>query len=216
MSSLDHLHRKTVARRLVEESAHRQVIIFTHDLTFLFELKREAEAQNIIPHYQHVHRRSNKPGYVSGSMPLKAQPGLELANTLRSELKAIKHEFDDYSQAKREIIVKGFLEKFREAWDQGVADFIMPVLGRFDNTIRGNSLYKLAVLCEEDVKTVTSARSRLSEEMHVNSEALNPAEVSHADMVAEVAALENWLQDIKERQKNPGKRKAVIPRIRSL
>ena len=45
MSSLDHIHRKAVAARLIEEAQHRQVIVFTHDLTFLFELRREAEAQ---------------------------------------------------------------------------------------------------------------------------------------------------------------------------
>jgi len=210
MSSLDHLNRKTVAKRLVEEAAHRQVIIFTHDLTFLFELKRAAEANSITPHYQHVHRRNNEPGYISGALPLKARPGLELVNSLRSELKAIKHEFDSYSHAQREITVKGYLEKFREAWDQGIADFIMPVLGRFDNTIKGGSLNKLLVLSDEDVKTVTAARSRLSDEMHVNSEALNPAEISHADLVSEVAILENWLASIKERQKNSNQLKRPL------
>ena len=38
MSSLDHIHRKSVAARLVEESQHRQVIVFTHNITFLYEL----------------------------------------------------------------------------------------------------------------------------------------------------------------------------------
>ena len=37
MSSLDHKYRRRVAKRLVEEAAHRQVIVFTHDLTFLFD-----------------------------------------------------------------------------------------------------------------------------------------------------------------------------------
>jgi predicted ATPase len=44
MSSLDHIHRRAIAARLVEEAAHRQVIVFTHDLAFLFELRRETEA----------------------------------------------------------------------------------------------------------------------------------------------------------------------------
>jgi FtsP/CotA-like multicopper oxidase with cupredoxin domain len=29
------------------------------------------------------------------------------------------------------------IEQFREAWDQAIADFIYPVLGRFDNHIKG-------------------------------------------------------------------------------
>ena len=207
ISSLDHLHRKTVSKRLVEEAQHRQVIVFTHDLAFMFELKREAEAQDHSVHYQHVHRRQNKPGHVKDELPLKAKPGLELANLLRKELKAMKSEFDGYSETKRTVTAKGVIEEIREVWDQGIADYIMPVLGRFDNRISGGSLFKLAVLNDADVESVTSARRRLSEELHLYSEALNPSEVTHSDLVDEVAKLETWLQDVRERQQ-----KAIAPK----
>ena len=110
--------------------------------------------------------------------------------------------FAGYSETKRNVLAKGFIEKFREAWDQGIADFIMPVLGRFDNKIAGGSLFKLEVLTDADVKIVTAARHRLSEDLHFHSEALNPSEVSHSDLVAEVTKLESWMSNIKLRQKN--------------
>jgi hypothetical protein len=100
------------------------------------------------------------------------------------------------------MFCKGFLEQMREAWDQGIADFIFPVLGRFDNHIKGNSLFKLLVLTEDDVKTVTAARGRLSEEMHASSETLNPETVAHATLVSEIAKLETWLSEILDRQKD--------------
>lgn len=90
MSSLDHIHRKAVAARLVEEAAHRQVIVFTHDLTFLFELRREAEAKSQPVQYQTVYRRSERPGYIEGELPNKARSALQLANALRSELKSVR------------------------------------------------------------------------------------------------------------------------------
>lgn len=201
MSSLDHIHRKAVAARLVEEAAHRQVIVFTHDLTFLFELRREAEAKAQNVHYQTVSRKQNKPGHIEAELPMKAKSAMQLSNSLRSELKAAKPDFDKWPDAKRTIFCKGVMEQLREAWDQGVADFVFPVIGRFDNTIKGNSLYKLAILTEEDVKTVTAARGRLSEEMHTSSETLNPETVSHADLSAEVTKLEEWLTSIAQRQK---------------
>ena len=43
VSSLDNMHREAVAKRLVAEAATRQVIVFTYDLAFLFELNRAAE-----------------------------------------------------------------------------------------------------------------------------------------------------------------------------
>jgi AAA domain len=201
MSSLDHMHRKSVAARLVEEAAHRQVIVFTHDLTFLFELRREAEAKvGTEIHYQTVTRRQGRPGYVDPELPMKAKSARQLANALRSELKAVKSEFASWNEARRTIFCKGIIEQLREAWDQGIADFIFPVLARFDNTIKGSTLYKLAVLSDRDVEVVTAARQRLSEEMHSSAEALNPETVSRDDLVAEVAKLEQWLTDITNRQ----------------
>ena len=67
------------------------------------------------------------------------------------------------------------IEQTREAWDQAIADFIYPVLGRFDNQIKGGSLYKLAVLQDNDVTSITEARKRLSEDLHASAQTLNPA-----------------------------------------
>jgi hypothetical protein len=202
MSSLDHIHRKAVAARLIEEAQHRQVIVFTHDLTFLFELRREAEAQARPVHYQTVCRKQSRPGYVEGELPMKAKSAQQLAHSLRSELKeAREQQFDSWPDARRTIFSKGIIEQLREAWDQGIADFIFPVLGRFDNNIKGTSLFKLAVIDDEDVKTVTAARGRLSEELHSSSETLNPETVSHADLLAEVMKLETWLASFAQRQK---------------
>ena len=44
VSSLDHWRRLNVARRLVEEAKSRQVIVFTHDTSFLGQLCDEIEA----------------------------------------------------------------------------------------------------------------------------------------------------------------------------
>jgi energy-coupling factor transporter ATP-binding protein EcfA2 len=202
MSSLDHIHRKAVAARLIEEAEHRQVIVFTHDLTFLFELRREAEARSRALRYQTVCRKQSRPGFVEGELPMKAKNALQLANTLRSELKEAKYQFDDWPDGRRTIFAKGIIEQLRETWDQAIADVIFPVLARFDNSIKGNSLFKLAVLSDEDVKTVTPARGRLSEDLHTSAETLNPEMVRHSDLVAEVGKLETWLADIMQRQKD--------------
>jgi hypothetical protein len=203
MSSLDHIHRKAVAARLIEEAEHRQVIVFTHDLTFLFELRREAEAKDRPVHYQTVCRRQSRPGFVEGELPMKAKSAQQLAQSLRSELKVAKQQhFDTWNDAKRTVFSKGMIEQLREAWDQGIADFIFPVLGRFDNSIKGTSLFKLAVMDEGDVKTVTAARGRLSEDLHTSAETLNPATVTHDDLLAEIVKLETWLASIIQRQKD--------------
>lgn len=201
MSSLDHKYRKRVSKRLVEESAHRQVIIFTHDLAFLFELKREAEEQELEINFQHVKKKTGVSGHIDDELPMKAKSAYSISGSIKSELKALKGQFGSFNEVKRTIIAKGIIAELRAAWEQGIADFIYPVLGRFENGVKGNSFFKLAILNDTDVSIVKAARSRLSENLHHSSEVLNPAEVSHADMVKEVQILEAWLLDIQARQK---------------
>jgi hypothetical protein len=190
------------SNRCRKTRSNGKVIVFTHDLTFLYELRREAEAKSQTIHYQTVPRRGDKPGFIEGQLPNKARSAIQLANALRSELKAVKYEFDNWPEVRRTVFSKGMFEQFREAWDQAISDFIYPVLGRFDNQIKGGSFYLLAVLQDNDVFAITEARKRLSEDLHVSAQTLNPASVSHAQLVDEVKKLEAWVEDIHGRQKS--------------
>ena len=201
MSSLDHKYRRRVARRLVEEAAHRQVIVFTHDLTFLFDLQREAGAAEENVHYQNVHRVQSEPGYVSGDLPMDAKSAWPMAQVLRSELKSVRGDFDNWPEARRSVFADGFIGKLRKTWEQGIADLIHPVMSRFNSQIRVSSLHKLAIVNEADVIAVRAARSRLSEDLHASPETVNPSETTHAELLAELEILEEWLKDVKERQK---------------
>ena len=200
MSSLDHIYRERVAKRLTEEAQHRQVVIFTHDLGFLFEVIRECNTIDVPHKFQHVKRRGKTPGYITADLPLKAKAAPELVAALRTELKDLKGQLDTVNETRREILIKGVIEKLREAWDQVIADFIAPVLGRFDNQIKGNSLFKLLVLTQDDVDLITSARGRLSEDLHNTAGVLNPIEVSHKQLVAEVTIIHEFIEDMKHRK----------------
>ena len=201
MSSLDHKYRRRVAKRLVEEAAHRQVIVFTHDLTFLFDLQREAAAQGQSVHYQNVHRVQSRPGHVSNDLPIDAKAAGPRAEALRSELKKVRHDFDNWPEARRSVFADGLIGKLRKAWEQGIADLIQPVMSRFNSQIKGSSLHKLAILNEDDVISVRAARARLSEDLHASPETINPSETTHAELLEELKMLEAWLKDVKERQK---------------
>jgi hypothetical protein len=60
--SLDHKFRRRIARRLVIESKSRQVIIFTHDLSFLLMLQEFAESFNCEMHIKSIERTLSTPG----------------------------------------------------------------------------------------------------------------------------------------------------------
>lgn len=168
-------------------------------------MRREAEATGCPIQFQTVRRKQAGPGYIEVELPVKAKSAQQLTATLRSVLKAAKGQFEQWPEMKRTLFCKGVIEQLREAWDQGIADFILPVLGRFDNHIKGSSLFKLAILSEEDVAQATAARGRLSEELHASAEALNPETVSREDLLAEISSLEVWRESIVQRQKGAKK-----------
>lgn len=202
MSSLDHIHRNAVASRLVEEAEHRQVIVFTHDLVFLYELRREAEKANRSIAFRNVRRRRDKPGYIDNELPDKAKSGLEMCNALRSSLKSAKPTFDTLTDTQRTTFCKGTMGQLRDAWEQAISDYIRPVLERFDNKVKPTSMFKLGILTEEDVKCVMAAQARLSDDLHSSAHAINPEAASLDDLVAEVKQLEDWIQSIRDRQKH--------------
>lgn len=208
MSSLDHIYRVRVARRLAEEGQHRQVVIFTHDLGFLFEVKREAEARDVPLHYQHVKRKSDTPGHVEPELPLKAKEAPARVAALRSEMKDFKGQFNTVPEMRRVAWSKGIIEQLRETWDQVIADFIAPVLGRFDNKVKGGSMFKLLALTQSDVEIMNAARGRLSEDLHNVAGALNPEDVTHAGLSKEVDVIHDFIQSLSSRPK------PAQPRIR--
>jgi len=148
-----------------------------------------------------VKRRGEIPGYVTIDLPLKAKTAAALVADLRTELKKLKGQMNTLNETKRETLVKGVIEQLREAWDQVIADFIAPVLGRFDNKIKVNSLHKLLVLTQADVDAIAAARGRLSENLHNAASTLNPVEVSHDELVKEVRVIHDFIEEMKLRSK---------------
>ena len=162
MSSLDHIYRERIAKRLAEEAAHRQVIIFTHDLSFMFELQRQVKKlpkKHIVNlHFQGVCLKNNNPGYITGELPIKGKIAATRVSDIRAHMKQTKGSYDNFSNTNRIIFSKGVIEQLRETWEQVIADFIHPVIRRFDNSVRVSSIGELLDLTEEDVVIIMNAK----------------------------------------------------------
>ena len=69
VSSLDHMRRGRVARRLAAESKQRQVLIFTHDVVFLQQLRDQCDKQNVPPSFCRLEANGGFYGNVSEGLP---------------------------------------------------------------------------------------------------------------------------------------------------
>lgn len=69
VSSLDHKRRKLVAKRLIQEATNRQVVVFTHDVVFLEQLRTECLSVAKEPAIISLDRVGMKAGIVTPGLP---------------------------------------------------------------------------------------------------------------------------------------------------
>ncbi len=146
VSSLDHWRRLNVARRLVEEAKSRQVIVFTHDTSFLGQLCDEIEAEDIPSSKSFLEWRGGLPGSVNDGLPWDHQSYKARINALEqaqnklakawpaypgeAEISAIRHEYDrlraTLERVIQDVVFNGVVKRYRD-WIR--VDFLEDVVG---------------------------------------------------------------------------------------
>lgn len=200
VSSLDHLHRDQIAARLAEEGQHRQVIVFTHDLAFLFLLESACRQRGTEFAFRHVLRRSDGPGHCANEAPLKAQDPERRVKSLQRHLQNTQGQHESDPEGQWVITAKGLLEQTREAWEGAIEAAIAPVLSRFSNNVDTKGFSKLSAIGQEDAVKMREGYGRCSILLHNMSKALNPAVPTPDDISTEIEALRCWVTDLKSRQ----------------
>lgn len=105
ISSLDHDRRGSAAKRIVEFSVDRQVVVFTHDLVFLGELVREAGENKVKLTERAIERNGvAEPGVIANGLPWKAKDADARIGELKAELDRLRKaqatmSADEYSEA---------------------------------------------------------------------------------------------------------------------
>ena len=168
VSSLDHIWRHKVAKRLVREGEKRQVIIFTHDIAFLFAIQKECDEQGV-PLYK-TSMESGPEGCGMCNPPygvpweaMKVQERVQRlylrCNEAEEEYKA-KH-MDVYRDLSRNCYVL-----LRKCWEKTVEEILFnKVVERFDEEIKTQRLASVLVT-DEDFRLISHAMSKCSDPSH--------------------------------------------------
>lgn len=206
VSSLDHLHREAIAKRLAEEGRKRQVIVFTHDLPFLFLLRNactqiDDPSQKTEIALRHIQRRQDGPGHCRNEAPEKAQNASARLQTMRNHLANVRNQYDrDPDGTDWLISSRGIVDSLRQIWESAVEDAISPVLRTFSSKVNTKGFAKLSAISEADANTMRQHYGQCSTLLHKTSDAMNPTAPTPADIEKEMGALEEWLKDVFDRQ----------------
>jgi wobble nucleotide-excising tRNase len=135
VTSLDFDWKETVARRLVAEAVRRQVILFTHDLHFLYLVNKFAEQESLDLVFHHIRREgpNGKPGYIYSDI----SPMTEKSNRkpTKAEYYLARAEKATSQEEQAEKLQAGF-GTLRASYEAFVAfDLLGGVVQRFEHNI---------------------------------------------------------------------------------
>lgn len=174
VSSLDHDRREYLAGRLVEEAQKRQVVIYTHDLTFLYYLQAAAEEAGIDVHGRTLERTNGRVGVVREELPTKnlspSKRRKELRRRLRRELVPLYEKQDSgYEAAADDWVVD-----LRKGYDQLIEEYLLAgVVRRNHQQVRVRQLFKVKWTLEL-AKRIEKAMKQTSTKAHHESPELYP------------------------------------------
>lgn len=175
VNSLDHLRKELIAKRLADISAQKQVIIFTHDLSFLIRLKIEAENNPAVQlALTSIRRSSRTAGIILPEIPWIAQNIKSRIGTLKDKLVRVKKTEKEASEDDYAAAAKSWYLMLREAWERAIEERLFKgVVERFGFGIQTQKLRKVEIT-PELLDAIEEGMTESSKWVHDSAAGLNP------------------------------------------
>lgn len=141
--SLDHKRRTAIVNRLLDEACRRQVVVFTHEITFLMEIKIEAEKRGIDFQQETIRKIFDEPGDISSIIPWHGMGVKDRVKKLKNDLQDIVKIFNSGDMDKYFYEAKGWCELLRESWERAVEEILLnDAIQRYSPSIQTQRLKK--------------------------------------------------------------------------
>lgn len=203
VTSLDHIRRGLVAARLAELAETRQVILFTHDVAFVADLKREAAAKAVPVAERSVMKSradERKPGACSTKHPWKAKDVPARIDELGQELSRIRKESSAWDEKQYEESVAVWAGNLSETWERIFSQEIVgPVLAEGGLEVRPMMVKVLARFSDDDHREFDGSYGRVSQwaKRHDKSAAVNYVSPDIDTLDQELRLVDTWFRRVK-------------------
>lgn len=204
VSSLDHMRRERVARRIVELAKDRQVVVFTHDVAFTM-LLRKAAKEFTVPYATRgiEKRRKSQPGYATAHHPWTAKDAAQRVDTLRQEVAALRRDEAGMSEEDYQRETEEIAGRMSQTWERIISQVIAEPLVDFASLeVRVGKLRIIGRVTEQDVRTYDDSYSRISgwAARHDPHPELNYSPPTVAELQHEIEVVADWLKKVKKYQ----------------
>jgi hypothetical protein len=183
VTSLDHERKEKIAERLVAQTSERQVIVFTHDITFLLALLHYAELGNVDCKKLTIRKLGHDTGIADGRMPwlsenCKARKGIltDQLQKIGAMIRKGAHEVDIEKE------IKSWSEALRESWERAVEERLMKgTIERFRPSVETSRLKRLSIT-QALLDEVEAGMTETSKWVHDRAAGLNVAIPDEAEL----------------------------------
>ncbi|WP_374662270.1 AAA family ATPase [Inhella sp.] len=208
VSSLDHVRRERIAKRLVVEAKRRQIIVFTHDLAFAWALKDFAKENGVAAADRHIFSAGAKKGICSDELPFEGKNLSGRLNELLDQAKRAKKALEQ--EKNHELynnIVRNGYRRMRDTWESLIEEHLFAgTVKRFRRPIETSKLRYVSV-SDPEAAAVYNGMTRCSNFTHEGGAEAPPALPEPDEFLADVEALAVALKMIDDNKKATEKRR---------
>jgi hypothetical protein len=203
VSSLDHNHRTAVARRIVQESANRQVILFTHDAVFFGELTSLCRDAQLVPEVRSINYRAEGPGYIDAGLPYDMRKHRERIVHHRSDHRRIVGNFNNPPGDSERREMRNAYDDLRVTIEVGIEDTILnETVVRFRDGISVGRLDGVIVVQEAEFREVQRLHDKCCRNVSAHSHAAGQQRpvTQPAELLQDIEAVNALFQSIRKRR----------------
>ena len=203
VNSLDHVRRGLVAARLAAIADNRQIVVFTHDISFVADLKREANGKGVAIAERSVTRSradEQKPGSCSTEHPWKAKDVAARMGELRKGLARIRKDGGGWDENTYEETVGTWAGNLSETWERIFSQEIVgPVLAEGGLEVHPKMVKVLVCFSDEDYREFAASYSRISQwvKRHDKSPTVNYVAPDGDVLESELLLVDSWFKRVR-------------------
>jgi len=201
ISSLDQDYEEATAKRLVELSKKRQVLVFTHRLSMIASIENHAKKLGFEPNVIGLEAEPWGTGEPREA-PLPAQKPKNAINTLIDSVARARKILNDAGKAEYEIQAKSICSDFRITIERLVEyEFLADVVQRFRRDVHTkNKLVKVSKITHGDCSYIDNLMGKYSAFEHSQPKEAPIPLPDPETLETDLTKLRDWLEEFSQRQ----------------
>lgn len=203
VSSLDHNHRTAVARRIVEESSNRQVIVLTHDAVFFGELTTLCADAQLTPGVKSISYRAEGPGFIDAGLPYDMRKHRDRITQHRADHQQIAANFINPPSDDERLAIRNAYDDLRVTIEVGIEDTILnETVVRFRDGISVGRLNGVMSVQEDEYREVQRLHDKCCRNVRAHSHAAGQqrAVTQPDELIQDIEAVNTLFQNIRRRR----------------